>query len=465
MARRVLLVDWDVDALGALASALRARGLTVANANEPFDAVEQAFELRPDVVLAAKDMDSEGTLTAALRAVPELADTPLLLLVDRTNGSSLASHEVLRGDIDHVVSRITQASPRDSRPPLVQEIRGNLQQMALVDLLQLLTMNRRSGVLMITTTSGAGEVRLAEGEVIDAVFRRLEGEKALYRLFGEREGHFSFTPGEAAKLRRIESATTSRLLMEGMRQVDEIERRRRDLAPSGEALLLEDTPSGDRAPSRAGISGAIARELATLLQVPRSIEELLDEIGAPDLAILEALTQMAAARRVRRIPISELTTPFGPPEQLPVLRSLVTRLARPGFSPPPRLILASKPQRIPALTHAVRRIMDAVAPAELPPRAPLPRTLATLRLGDGVELAVTGLPADEAFAPTWALTLPGASAVVRIESAGGEALEALCGAVEVMMIEAESVMGAIDVAVPAQIAALLRSALELAAGV
>ena len=82
-----------------------------------------------------------------------------------------------------------------------------------------------------------------------------------------------------------------------------------------------------------------------------------------------------------------------------------------------------------------------------------------------MELALTGLPADDLFAPTWALALPGAAAVVRLNDAGGAALEAHCQSVEVMLIDGEGLMGAIDVAVPAQVAALVRSALEMAAGV
>ena len=54
---------------------------------------------------------------------------------------------------------------------------------------------------------------------------------------------------------------------------------------------------------------------------------------------------------------------------------------------------------------------------------------------------------------------------MRLNDAGGPALEAHCNAVEVMLIDAESVMGALDVAVPGQVAALVRSALEMAAGV
>ena len=148
-----------------------------------------------------------------------------------------------------------------------------------------------------------------------------------------------------------------------------------------------------------------------------------------------------------------------------MLRSLVTRLTRAGFAPPPRLVIAAGVKSMAALAHSIRLISDAVAPDEPLPRAPLPRPLGTLRLGDGVELTLTGLPTDDAFAPTWTLVLPGAAAVVRLAAAGGLTLEAHCEAVEVMLIDAESLVGALDTAVPGQVAALVRSALEMAAGV
>ncbi len=461
MSRRVLLVDTDVDALGALASALRARGILVANASDAFEAVEQAFQARPDVVLVDQRLDDEQDVVRAFEVVPELGDIPVLRLVRDGVADQLGPGEVLRGDLDHLVSRIAMASPRASHVPLEQELRGNLEQMPMVDLLQMLTMNRRSGVLGVTTAYGAGEVRLSDGEVIDAVYRRLEGEKAFYRLLGEREGRFAFSPGEPASARRLTSPT-SQLLMEAMRQVDEVQRRRRELGLAAVALFF------DEGPLPAGLSVAhaeVAREIARLLALPRGLDDLLDEHAATDLSVLEALVALDAGGRLRRIPIVDLTTPFAPPEQLPVLRSLVTRLTRAGFAPPLRLVIAAGARRMPALAHAIRSITDAVAPSDHLPCAPLPRSLGTLRLGDGVELSLVGLPADETFAPTWTLALPGAAAVVRLAGAGGAALEAHCEAVEVMLVDAESVMGSLDAAVPAQVAALVRSALELAAGV
>jgi CheY-like chemotaxis protein len=466
MSRRVLLVDADVNALGALASSLRARGLTVYNASEVYEAVEQAFKHRPDVILFTKDVDGEAELAHALRAVPEIAAVPVLRLVRHARIDELGPADVLRADLDEVISRISEASPREPRPSIDQEIRGDIEQMPLVDLLQLLSMNRRSGVLGITTTTGAGEVRLADGEVVDAVYKRLEGEKALFRLLTEREGRFAFSSGEAPAVRRITSPT-SQLLMEAMHQVDEVKRQRAALSPEGEALLFDDAAvaSHSRPPDLPGERAALARELTLLLENPRAIDEILDECSAPDLIILDVLSSLMAAGKIRRVPIAELTTPFAPPEQLPVLRSLVTRLTRPGFAPPPRIIIAASEKRMVALAASIRRISDTTAPLEPPLATAVPRPLGTLRLGDGVDLALTGLPTEDAFAPVWALALPGAAVVVRLNDAGGPALESHCEAIEVMLIDAESVMGAIDVAVPGQVAALIRSALELVAGV
>ncbi len=476
MSRKVLLVDANVNALGALASALRARGLTVFNASEVFDAVEEAFRTRPDVVLFAEKLDGAGDLRAAFLAVPELAHTPLLHLVRADHLEEHGPDSVPRADLDQLVSRIAAVSPRAERVALDQEIRGHLEQMPLGDLLQFLSMNRKSGVLGITTSGGSGEVRLADGEVVDAVYRRLEGEKALFRLFSERDGRFAFNAGDMSAVRRI-TVPTGQLLMESMRQVDEARRRRTELAPAGEALLLDEPPtltsSGREALSAAlGLSkpagapaAGIAGALAVMLQIPRALDEILDDIDAPDLVILEALTVLVAGGKIRRIPLAELTTPFAPAEALPVLRSLVMRLTLAGFAPPPRLVIAAEERRFPALAHSIRRITDAVAAPETAPRAALPRLLGTLRLGDGVELALIGLPTDATFAPTWALALPGVAAVVRLDGTGGSVLEAHCHAVEAMLIDAENLTGSLDLAVPAQVAALVRAALEMAAGV
>ncbi|MEZ4297922.1 MAG: DUF4388 domain-containing protein [Polyangiaceae bacterium] len=464
MSRKVLIVDADVDALGTLASALRARGLAVHIASEVFDAVEQAYQKSPHVLLAARELDRDGDLSAALHAVPALSELPILYLVDAPGSATLGPREVRRTDLDQVASRILEVALRDTGTDVLQELRGNLQQMPLTDLLQLLTMNQRSGVLTVTTPSGAGEVRLAEGQVVDAVYRRLEAEKAFYRMLGESQGQFAFTPGEVTA-RRI-GGSTSGLLMEAMRQIDELRQLRRRIAPANEVFVATDPQSSASSlPATLPAPEKLEREVLAALSVPRSLDELCDEIPALDLAVVSALARLLDGSKVFALPLASLTAPLAPPEQLSILRALVSRLTAKGFLPPPRLVIAASPRRMVGLAHAVRYIEGVLAPQDLPPRVALPRPFGTLRLGESVELTLVGVPVDDTFAPLWALALPGAAAVVRIDGAGGAAFEGCCESAEAQLLEAERLVTELDVTLPAQVAALVRAALEAAAGV
>ena len=128
-------------------------------------------------------------------------------------------------------------------------------------------------------------------------------------------------------------------------------------------------------------------------------------------------------------------------------------------------MIAASHRRMVGLAHAVRYIEGAATPSDMPPRAALPRQLGTLRLGEAVELCLVGVPVDDTFAPLWALALPGSAAVVRIDSAGGDAFEACCEPAEARVLDAEKLVSELDVTRPAQVAALVRAALEAAAGV
>ena len=471
MSRKVMILHGDVDALGTLASALRARGLVVSIASEVFDAVEQAYQKKPHVLLAAKELDREGDLSAALAAVPSLTELPLYYLIDPASKKPLGPRDVKRTDVDRIASLILEVALRETVSDAHNELRGNVQQMPLVDLLQLLTMNQRSGTLSVTAPGGGGEVRLADGQIVDAIYRRVEGEKALFRLLAVQAGQFAFVPGEPAP-RKIQT-TTNALLMEAMRQIDELRQLRRELAPASEVFLANELftiPAVSGAPPPTSIPGEeaaqrVERETLAALQVPRGIDELCDEVAASDLEVATALSKLLSSGRVHAMPLSSLTAPFAPEGQLSILRALVARLTPKGFLPPPRLVIAASLRRMLGLAHAVRYIEGVVANSDVPPRAALPRPFGTLRLGEGVELSLVGLPVDDTFAPVWALTLPGAAAVVRIDGAGGPAFEQCCEAVEVQLLEAEQLVTELDVAMPSQVAALVRAAIETAAGV
>lgn len=455
MGLRVLLADPDVDELAELSATLQARGFTVGLANSVQSAVDRARDTKPDIVLAASSLCRPGDLIDQLRADPKLSTLPVVILV-HIRGGSLPDRCIVRSDIDALVAAIVSAPARDTSPESTQgELRGDLSQVSLVDVLQLLAMNRRTGALSVATMAGAGEIRLHDGDVVDAVYRRLEGEKALYRLLGERAGSFAFVPGGEPALRRVD-VPTSMLLIEAMRRVDEVSARVAELAPGGDALVAT-APVEEDAPE-------LERRLEELLQAPRALDELLDEVEALDLELLEALQRMMSRGLLRRIPRSALVTALAAPDKLPILRALIARLSRDGFSGPPRLIVAAPGSQLATFGQSVLRIEDSLPAPTPPPIPPLPHALATLRFGESVEVTVIGLPLVPSLAPSWALSLPGTAAVLRLDDDPAPELDSACAAAEIPVLHASALLGWVEEADPAQVAALLRVTLESVGG-
>lgn len=450
--RQILLVEPDVDALGQLAEKLRARGMSVLLADDIPTAIARARAQLPHIVFVAAAIAKRHELWEGLASETHLAGLPRVVLVRAPSAEGLPPDHATYDDLDRLVARALEVSPAMVAPETNQgEIRGDLQQVPLVDLLQLLAMNRRTGVLMVSTPFGAGELRMADGEVLDSVYRRLEGEKAFYRLLSEREGTFVFSPGSPPAMARV-TRGTSALLMEAMRQKDEVDRLLGELGPASVAFIASGEPSEDDSMLSLDVLAALAR--------PRSITELLDELPSPDLEVLQALGGCVERGLVRRVERGTEQEPLCPQEQLPGLRALVARLGHGGFSGAARIVVASTPPRLHAFNHSLLRIAGSTAPAEPPPTAPVPHDLALLRLGEGVELVVVGLPVVEAFSPVWSLALPGARALIRLDKAGSQVLEAVCSALEVRVVGALDLIPAFDELEPSLVAQLLRATIE-----
>jgi CheY-like chemotaxis protein len=470
---RVLLVDPDVESLGEVASALRSRGFAVANAIDAYEAVEAAYRSAPDAVLVVSSLDQEGELTQALRLIPQLQHLPVLSMPERRDAGGRRVAGMPQGELEVVVTRILEAVPRpamQSDPGVSDELRGNLSQMGLADLLQMLAMNKRSGTVTVTLPGGTGEIRVDEGEIADASYRRLEGEKALFRLLRESSGHFAFNPQRASGPRRIQGPGYA-LLMDGMRHADEVREMRRKLKADGVAFIapkgvVDDPPASGGPVSGSGEipSGALLDDVLRRLRAPRTIDELLDDVLASDLAILEAVALLEGGGRVRRVALGDLAARIAPEGGIAALRPLVARLAHPAFAMP-RMVVATPPRKLSLLAATLQRLVEVSVAAEAPPRIDVARRLGVIRLGDGVEIELVGLPAHDALAPTWPLALSGAFVVVRLGQAGGGVLEAHCETLEVKLLEADTLVGPVEPTEPERLAILLRRALEVTAGV
>lgn len=451
MARVILVIEPDVDSLGALAEALRARGMTVLLARDVPSAAARVRAQQPDIVFLSSVLAGSDRLEAELSRDPALVSVPRVVLV-RAPGEPLREGEASYDDVDKLVARALDVKPLSSPPESNPgELRGDVGQVPLVDLLQLLTMNRRTGVLEVSTQAGAGELRLSDGEVLDAVYRRLEGEKAFYRMLGEREGSFVFQPGGPPAVARL-GKSTSALLMEAMRHKDEVARFVRELDPQLSFLAAGEPPPPD--------APRVARDLHDALAVARTLDDLLDEVPAPDLDVLVALRGLMEAGLVRTVDVGRSLAHVAPPSQIPVVRALVARLVREGFALPARIAIASSAARVTAFGHALLRVQGAVPPQEPPPSTPVPHDLGSVRLGEGVDLGVLGVPDVAAFSPLWALALPATLVLVHLDAPGSAMLEACSRALELRTLSAKDLVPDFDEADPARVAALLRAVVE-----
>lgn len=100
---------------------------------------------------------------------------------------------------------------------------GKLSEISAEALFQTLNMNSKTGILTINELSGGTAIfTFRQGALIKAKYNDLDDEEAFYEILKESNGRFRFTPGIPPEdFERTEIGYFMKLLMEGMRRVDE----------------------------------------------------------------------------------------------------------------------------------------------------------------------------------------------------------------------------------------------------
>lgn len=139
--------------------------------------------------------------------------------------AELISHQPrMSQHLSALVARRSKALAKTSSPAANTEFSGNLTSMSFADVLQLLQVGRKSGVLHLELAGRKGEIGLDAGEVRQAcVVGGVEGEEAFYQLAAWKNATFGFVSGTMKNAPNISSPTMP-LLMEAMRRVDESSR-------------------------------------------------------------------------------------------------------------------------------------------------------------------------------------------------------------------------------------------------
>jgi hypothetical protein len=162
----------------------------------------------------------------------------------------------------------------------------------------------------------SGSIYIESGEVVSAVTQNIVGEKALYRMIPLRQGKFRFIPGKV-EVRRTIHAPSQRVVMEGMRQNDELEKLgSRKPAANESVVIAKDVRSVAGA-------GGVVREILLLAEFCNRVEDIVNNCSSPDLLVYETLLRLKS-RGILKIGVFETHTAkseFLPPEDLARMRS------------------------------------------------------------------------------------------------------------------------------------------------
>ena len=98
--------------------------------------------------------------------------------------------------------------------------RGSLAEVSLADILQLVAVSNRTGVLALRMGDLRGEIHIDQGQIHHAATERLRGDAAFYELARWHSGDFEFAQDAQLAARTMEKPTPA-LLAEALRQAAE----------------------------------------------------------------------------------------------------------------------------------------------------------------------------------------------------------------------------------------------------
>ncbi len=397
---RVLVVDADYDTLGALSRALRGRGHQVVLAADGRAGLQRAVEVSPDVVLVDHELPilDVRTFLEVLRDNPRTGGTHAFVMgrddAARFAGVDARAEAILKPfNAEEVASRVDEVLRARLGPKREPELRGDLQQVALFDLLQVFAANRRTGCLRVEGPVASGEVWVREGRIVDAVYGGAVGEKALYRVLAVALGRFVFAPGLEPARVRID-LPTDHLLMEAARQADEMGRLHDRLPPVG-ALVSRAGPVPRTSP--------MEQWVLDRLDEPRAIEELLDLAGASDLVVLQAIAALLDRDALRVFDPRGQVVRLCDRDEAVAMRAAVARLRRPGLTGPARLgVLSAEAADVARFGRSLGAVEEFVAAVEAPTEANGGAfgSLGVARI-EGTDLELFALPLDPSLRPLW----------------------------------------------------------------
>jgi DNA-binding response OmpR family regulator len=252
---RVLVIDGDDWVAQLLADGLRDFGFDVSTCLSGADGLSVAQTIEPDCIVSEMVLpEIDGpTLVRSIRSAGEpIGSIPVLFLTNADDLASRGAAFMAGGDlyltkpfrVDEIVMQVqalvsmagrlagrptgTMAPPPahrasgDSVAPDAHAFEGNIAQMSIATILTLLEMERRSGVLKVSSKDRSCTLELVAGCAIGGSVGGMEVSPlaALRELLKWQEGRFRFRPGREGAI-PSNRRSIGALLIEAVRLDDE----------------------------------------------------------------------------------------------------------------------------------------------------------------------------------------------------------------------------------------------------
>jgi pSer/pThr/pTyr-binding forkhead associated (FHA) protein len=211
-------------------------------------------------------------------------------------GTSIIKLVTASGEVQVPSSSLTENEARSrlqvtaNRRPEPKMMQGNIEEIPLPDLLQLLSTSRKSGVLVLRSEWGTGRLYLRKGQIyfanVDESFD-VSPRKAMFRMLTWDKGLFELEPPDDRTVMEEIQDSTEGLLMEGMRQLDEFRELSSKLPPF-EAIVSIPRPLGPR------LRDLKPQELDLMQSAldEATVQQIIDQSPQTDLDTAQALLSL-----------------------------------------------------------------------------------------------------------------------------------------------------------------------------
>jgi Domain of unknown function (DUF4388) len=176
----------------------------------------------------------------------------------------------------------------------MSNLKGSLESISLMDVVQLLNVNRKSGRLQLGSGRQSGVLHFHNGEVVNAELGGLKGEMAAFEILEWVSGTFDFVPSSAPMAMVIRRSVQD-LLMDAAR-ISDSRKRLRSIFPKLNAVPWPSLP-GDQLIAGLKVFTEEKRILP-FFDGFRDFQEIMDSTGQNDVAVLQAASILKEAGRL-----------------------------------------------------------------------------------------------------------------------------------------------------------------------